>query len=89
MDLNRCKCFKPKVTTMFLDIGCYASAISLLLSEIFIVVCTTKWCLYGATGYTDAYFLFICVIVVFVAKTDIEFLWASREFIYQMVEVKK
>lgn len=74
---------------MFLDIGCYTSAISLLLSESFIVVCTTKWCLYGATGYKDAYLLFLCIVMAFILKNEIEFLWLSREFIYKMVEVKK
>lgn len=88
MDLNRHRFFKPKKTIVFLDFGCYASAISLLLAEMFVVVCITKWLLYGVAGYTDFYFLFLCIIMAFILKNEIEFLWLSKEYIFKMIEVE-
>lgn len=86
MDLKRCKCFRPKTTIVFYSIGCYASAMSLLLAEMVIAFCVTKWLLYGASG-ADIYNLFLCILMAFIVKNEVEFLYLSREYNFKLIEV--
>ena len=79
-----------KLITIFINIRCYISLISILLAEICNVVCITTWYLYGVKDYCrDLWLLALCIVSVFIAITDLECLLDNRELIFKIKQKAK